>query len=118
MTPWTVVWDVQGSLQSLPWGFWIPPAHYSSALLSHWAQLFHLSGSELELHGVEDWQASQVALVVKNLPANVGAGEARVSFLGREDLLERRAWQLTPVFLPWTEEPDGLQSLGVARSQT
>ena len=31
----------------------------------------------------------------------------------------RRAWQLTPVFLPeespWTEEPDGLQSMGSQR---
>ena len=102
-----------GSLQSLPWGFWIPPAHYSSALLGHWAYLFHLSSSELELHGVEDWQASQVALVVQNLPANAGAVEARVSFLGPEDLLEKRAWQPTPVFLPWTGEPGRLQSLGV-----
>ena len=27
----------------------------------------------------------------------------------------RRAWQPTPVFLPWTEEPGGLQSLGSQR---
>ena len=24
----------------------------------------------------------------------------------------RRAWQPTPVFLPWTEEPGGLKSIG------
>ena len=33
----------------------------------------------------------------------------------------RRAWQLTPVFLPgeslWTEEPGGLQSIGLQRVQ-
>jgi len=95
--------------KSLPWGFWIPPAHYSSALLSHWAQLFHLSGSELELHGVEDWQASQVALVVKNLPANAGAGRS-TGFIpgsgrspGEEGMaahssiltMDRRAWWVT-----------------------
>ena len=32
---------------------------------------------------------------------------------------ERRAWQSTPVFLPgespWTEEPSGLQSMGLPR---
>ena len=27
----------------------------------------------------------------------------------------RRKWQPTPVFLPWTEEPGGLQSLGLQR---
>ena len=34
----------------------------------------------------------------------------------------RRAWQLTPVFLPgespWTGEPGGLQSMGVTKSRT
>ena len=40
--------------------------------------------------------ASQMALVVKNSPAN--AGDA-VRSLGLEDAL-RRAWKLTPVFLP------------------
>ena len=34
----------------------------------------------------------------------------------------RRAWQPTPVFLPgelpWTEEPGGLQSMGVTKSRT
>ena len=34
----------------------------------------------------------------------------------------RRAWQTTPVFLPeespWTEEPGGLQVIGMAESDT
>ena len=34
----------------------------------------------------------------------------------------RRKWQPTPIFLlreiPWTEEPDGLQSMGLQRSRT
>ena len=56
--------------------------------------------------------ASQVALVVKNLPANSG------DILGLEDPLEEGmathssilAWRI-----PWTEEPDGLQSMGSHR---
>ena len=58
-------------------------------------------------------QASQVALVVKNLPAR--AGNIRDVTLGQEAPLEEgtathtsiRAWGI-----PWTEEPDRLQSMG------
>ena len=54
--------------------------------------------------------ASQVALVVKNLPAR---HEFDPSV---EKIRWRRTWQPTPVFLPGgipqTEEPDGLQSIG------
>ena len=52
---------------------------------------------------------------VKNLPATQ---ETRVRSLGREDLLEKEmathssilAWRI-----PWTEEPGGLQSMGLQR---
>ena len=55
--------------------------------------------------------ASQVALVVKNMPA---VQETRVQFPGWEDSLEEGlathprilAWRI-----PWTEEPGGLQSM-------
>ena len=58
---------------------------------------------------------SQVALVVKNLPAMQGT---RVRSPGWEDFLEKGlathsnvlAWRI-----PWTEEPGGLQSI-VAKS--
>ena len=61
-------------------------------------------------------RASQVVLVVKNLPANTG--DARVtSSIPRspEEPLEEemathsstRAWRI-----PWTDEPGGLQSVG------
>ena len=60
--------------------------------------------------------------VVKNLPANAGspAGDA-VQFLGREDPLEKEmathssilAWKI-----PWTEEPGGLQFMGLQKSFT
>ena len=50
--------------------------------------------------------------MVKNLPA---MKETQVQSLGGEDLLEKEmaahssilAWEI-----PWTEEPDGLQSMG------
>ena len=55
--------------------------------------------------------------MVKNLPA---VRETQVQFLGQEDLLEKGmathssilAWRI-----PWTEEPDGPQSMGL-QSQT
>ena len=53
--------------------------------------------------------------MVKNLHV---IWETWVQSLGWEDLW-RRAWQLTPVLLPgespWTEEPGGLQSMGLQR---
>ena len=60
-------------------------------------------------------QASQVALVVKNPPAN--AGDRRHRFdPWVKNIPWRRAWQPTPVFLPgeypWTEEPGELESIG------
>ena len=59
--------------------------------------------------------ASQVALVVRNLPANAGDMETGVQSLGWEDPLEEGmaihsstlAWRI-----PWTEEPDSLQFMG------
>ena len=65
--------------------------------------------------------ASQVALVVKNLPAKAGdIKRPRVRSLGGEDPLEEGmathssilAWRI-----PWTEEPGGLQSMGSHRVQ-
>ena len=52
--------------------------------------------------------------VVKNLPSNAGATGDVGSISG-----SGRSWQLTSVFLPgespWTEEPGGLQSMGLQR---
>ena len=64
------------------------------------------------------YRASLVAQMVKNLPA---MQETQVRFLGREDPLEEGmathssilAWRI-----PWTEEPGGLQSTGLRKSQT
>ena len=58
-----------------------------------------------------------VAQVIKNLPA---VWETWVDpWVGK--IPWRRKWQSTPVFLPgespWTEEPGGLQPMGVTKSQ-
>ena len=72
---------------------------------------------ELHYHRV-GVRASQVVLVVKNLPANVGDIETWVPSLSQEDPLEESmathssilAWRI-----PWTEEPGGLQPVGLQR---
>ena len=59
--------------------------------------------------------------VAKNPPAMQEAQETRVQSLGREDPLEKEmtahssilAWEI-----PWTEEPGGLQSMGLQESDT
>ena len=63
-------------------------------------------------------RASQVALVVKHSSANEEMREMLVQSLGQEDPLEEgvtthssiHAWRI-----PWTEEPGGLQSMGLQR---
>ena len=60
-------------------------------------------------------KASLVAQMVKRLPA---MRKTRIQFLGRQDPLEKEmaihssilAWKI-----PWTEEPDRLQSMGSQR---
>ena len=62
--------------------------------------------------------ASQAALVVKNLPADAADMKNAVQSLGWEDPLEEGmathssilAWRI-----PWTENPSGLQSMGLQR---
>ena len=67
---------------------------------------------------VNDSTASLVAQSVKSLPA---MQETWVRFLGWEDPLQKEmathssilAWRI-----PWTEEPGGLQSIGLQESDT
>ena len=64
--------------------------------------------------------ASQVALVVKSLPGNAGAGREAGSVPGQEDPQEEgmAARSSVPAWrVPWTEEPGGLRSTGL-QSQT
>ena len=73
--------------------------------------IHHFISDFLE-HSLSLW-ASLVAQTVKRLPA---MRETRVRFLGQEDPLEKEmaihsstlAWKI-----PWTEEPDRLQSMGL-----
>ena len=60
-------------------------------------------------------EASQVALMVKNLPANAGDRFGFSPWVRK--IPWRRSWQPTPVFLRSlrTEEPGGLQSMGSQR---
>ena len=54
-----------------------------------------------------------VAQTVKNLPA---IQETQVRFLGWEDPLEKEIAShssILPWRIPWTEEPGGLQSMGL-----
>ena len=47
--------------------------------------------------------------------------ETQVQFLGREDPLEKEMATHSGIFawrIPWTEEPGGLQSVGLQESDT
>ena len=57
-----------------------------------------------------------MAQTVKNLPA---VQETQVQYLGWEDPLEKGVATHSSILawrIPWTEEPGGLQSMGVAVS--
>ena len=60
--------------------------------------------------------------MVKNPPANAGDIRDVGLIPGSRRFPWRRAWQLTPVFLPgetpWTEKPGRLQSMGSKESDT
>ena len=65
--------------------------------------------------------ASQVVLVVKNLPANAGDLRDAGLTLGQEDPLEEDTATHSSILawrIPWTEEPGGLQSMGLQESDT
>ena len=58
-----------------------------------------------------------MAQTVKNLPA---MQETQVQSLGWEDPLEKEMTTHSSILawrIPWTEEPGGLQSVGVAKSR-
>ena len=60
-------------------------------------------------------RASLVAQLVKNLPA---VQETWVQFLSQEDTLEKEMATYSGILawgISWTEEPDGLQSVGSQR---
>ena len=63
---------------------------------------------------------SEVALVVKNSPANAGdTEETWVQCLDQEDPLEESIATHSSILawgIPWAEEPGGLQTHGVTKS--
>ena len=64
---------------------------------------------------LSNFRASLVAQTVKHLPA---MRETQVRFLGREDPLEKEMAIYSSTLackIPWTEEPDRLQSMGLQR---
>jgi len=92
---------------------------------ARWAAVYGVAQSRTRLKRLSSSstcrRASQVALVVKNPPANAGDKRTRVRSLGGEDPLEEGmathysilAWRI-----PRTGEPDGLQSMGSQESGT
>ena len=61
----------------------------------------------------QQWGCTLVAQIVKNPPATQ---ETQVSSLGWEDPLEEETATHCSIFaweIPWTEEPGGLQSMGL-----
>ena len=70
---------------------------------------------EMTLLGAPPGLGSPVAQMVKYLPA---VPETWVQSLGREDPLEEEMATHSSIIaqrIPWTEEPDGLQSMGSQR---
>ena len=68
------------------------------------------------IHSFQSSRAPLVAQLVKNLPI---VQEAQVRSLGQEDPLEKEITTHSSIFawrIPWTEEPGGLQSMGLQES--
>ena len=58
-----------------------------------------------------------MVLVVRNLPANAGDTDVRLT-LGLEDPLEEEVATQSSILaweIPWTKKPGGLQSMGLQR---
>ena len=103
-----LVWSDQGSNpHSLCWR-WI---------LIHWTT-WKVPRCHFYLHFFNDW-ASQVVQWVKNLPAMQEAMKTWVRSLGWEDPLEEGMTTQSSILawrIPLTEEPGGLQSVGLQRA--
>ena len=81
---------------------------HPSSIHSQWFQPLYIPNECHQLNFIDEqieaW-ASQMALVVKNPPAKAGT----ISWVG--EILWRRKWQATPVFLPGKSH-NGLWSMG------
>ena len=117
----------ESSLSSFPCSFTEPSSQICSNIIRccWWSSHLAVSAPHLAVSAPYKWLfmhranrplgASLVAQMVKNLPIML---KAWVWSLGREDPLQKRmathssilAWRI-----PWTEEPGGLQSMGLQR---
>ena len=89
--------------------------HYANCFIG---STFHLSSWPLWLFFTLQVRICQVALVVKNPPANAGDIRDTVQSLSREDPLEEGMAMHSSILawrIPWTEEPGRLQSIGSQR---
>ena len=90
------------------------PITVSQSCSESWSADFYFKEQTIICQLAVGLGASQVALMVKNLPANAGDIRDVVWPLGQEDPLEEGmaahsstlAWRI-----PWTEDPGGLQSI-------
>ena len=101
---------------------------YLSGYGSHLENLQHGSRASWQSHVLHfplvSWlyqnHSSQVAIVIRNKLPNTGDLRDTGSILGLGRSPWSKAWQPTPVFLPGesqlTEEPGGLQSIGLQRA--
>ena len=123
----SAVGALKGAMHGRSLGSWSEP---STALSSEYDQGTHLcQGSRPEVKSLRSLRVEGVSWVVseplwataqsvKNQPV---MQETQVRFLGREDPLEKEmaihsrilAWEM-----PWTEEPGGLQSMGLREPDT
>ena len=78
----------------------------------------YLINCDFDLHSLNDHWASQVVLVVKNLPANTGDIRNAGLIPGSGRSLEKEMATHPSILvwrIPWAEEPGGLQSIGSQR---
>ena len=92
------------SYHGLPWGFSSPSAALGTSQPPYLCEINH-EYIYMSFPGLS------------NKESTASAGDAGlIPGLGR--IPWRRKWQPIPVFLPWTEEPGRLQSMGSQKSQT
>ena len=82
---------------------------------AHFHLCFMLWGAKIKTDPIPSPQASLVAQMVKNLSAMQAT---RIQSLSRDKSLEKGMATYSSIFtwrIPWTEEPGGLQSMGLQR---
>ena len=115
-----VGWHHRLSGHEFEWALGVGDGQRSLACCSPWGHKESDTTEWLNWTDVVFW-ASQVVLVVKTLPANAGDVRTVGSIPGLGRCLEEgMATQSTILAwkIPWSEEPGGLQSIGLHRNRT